>query len=110
MADCEHDWEARTEAHSYEINRYQCKLCRAWGWRRWTRKYEPKRMVLSPMVVYMKRGRPVTEPNPAWLKAGGVDAISTGVDKAAKTTREKAERSLGEREFERRIVRKPESW
>jgi hypothetical protein len=57
------------------------------------------------MTVYMKNGAIVTEPETAWLHAGGIDAISTGVGQAAARTRERAANAMGEHAFDRLIRR-----
>lgn len=60
--DCKHEWEPRPEANSNGATRYQCALCKGWGYRNWTTGRN------TTIQAYMEGGKPRTKPKPEWLR------------------------------------------
>ncbi len=64
MSTCDHEWEARPEANTNGATRYQCALCKGWGYRNWT---TPRNTTIQ---AYLEKGLPRTTPKPEWFAEG----------------------------------------
>jgi len=60
--DCKHEWEPRPEANTNGATRYQCALCKGWGYRNWTTPHN------TAIQVYKEAGKLRMKPKPEWFR------------------------------------------